>query len=163
MALKLPVLNVNSSSDVGITVPGLTQIEWTNVTERSKLGEGSVGEVYSAKINDKRVVVKKLRRQKKQRERDLFVKEVRILSDLRCKHIVGVEGYCSNPVAAILEYVYFDFKPLGIDGDRISSLNEYLDFLCTGEVVYQLSFLQQKIARDVVTAIDYLLERASQH
>ena len=45
MALKLPVLNVNSSSDVGITVPGLTQIEWTDVTERSKLGEGSVGEV----------------------------------------------------------------------------------------------------------------------
>ena len=83
MALKLPVLNVNSSSDVGITVPGLTQIEWTDVTERSKLGEGSVGEVYSTKINDKRVVVKKLRRQKKQRERDLFVKEVRILSGLR--------------------------------------------------------------------------------
>ena len=67
------------------------------------------------------------------------MKEVRILSGLRCKHIVGVEGYCSNPVAAILEYVYFDFKPLGIGGDRISSLNEYLDFLCTGEVVYQLS------------------------
>ena len=65
MALKLPVLNVNSSSDVGITVPGLTQIEWTDVPERSKLGEGSVGEVYSAKIYDKRVVVKKLRRQKK--------------------------------------------------------------------------------------------------
>ena len=163
MALKLPVLNVNSSSDVGITVPGLTQIEWTDVTERSKLGEGSFGEVYSAKINDKRVVVKKLRRQKKQRERDLFVKEVRILSGLRCKHIVGVEGYCSNPVAAILEYVYFDFKPLGIDGDRISSLNEYLDFLCTGEVVYQLSFLQQKIARDVVTAIDYLHDRDIVH
>ena len=76
---------------------------------------------------------------------------------------MGVEGYCSNPVAAILEYVYFDFKPLGIDGDRISSLNEYLDFICTGEVVYQLSFLQQKIARDVVTAVDYLLERASQN
>ena len=108
-------------------------------------------------------MVKKLRRQKKQKERDLFAKEVRILSGLQCKHIVGIEGYCSNPVAVILEYVYFDFKPLGIDGDRITSLNEYLDFLCNGEVVYLLSFLQQKIARDVVTAIDYLHNRNIVH
>ncbi|CAB4038731.1 Leucine rich repeat containing, partial [Paramuricea clavata] len=90
------------SPDVGMTVPGLTQIEWTNVTEKSKLGEGSFGEVYSAKINDKLVIVKKLRRQKKHRERDLFAKEVRILRGLRCKHIVGVEGYCSNPITVIL-------------------------------------------------------------
>ncbi len=54
-------------------------------------------------------------------------------------------------------------KPLGIDGDRITSLNECLDFLCNGEVVYQLSFRQQKIARDVVTAIDYFHNRNIVH
>ena len=162
MAFKLPVLNV-SSSDSGITIPGLTKIEWSDVTEKCKLGEGSFGEVYSARVQNKVVVVKKLRRQKKQKERDLFAKEVRILSGLRCRHIVGVEGYCSNPVAVILEYVYFDFKPLGFDGDRITSLNEYLDFLCNGEVVYQLAFLQQKIALDVVTAVDYLHNRNIVH
>ena len=64
MALKLPLLNV-SSADLGITVPGLTKIEWTDVKEKSKLGEGSFREVYSARINDKLVVVKKLRRQNK--------------------------------------------------------------------------------------------------
>ena len=100
MAFKLPILNV-SSSDSGIIIPGLTKIEWSDVTEKSKLGEGSFGEVYSARVQDKVVVVKKLRRQKKQKERDLFSKEVRILSGLRCRHIVGVEGYCSNPVAVI--------------------------------------------------------------
>ncbi len=56
MALKLPLLNV-SSADLGITVPGLTKIEWTDVKEKSKLREGSFGEVYSARINDKLVIV----------------------------------------------------------------------------------------------------------
>ena len=126
MALKLPLLNV-SSADLGITVPGLTKIELTDCKRKVRT---------RGRINDKLVVVKKLRRQKKQKERDLFAKEVRILSGLQCKHIVGIEGYCSSPVAVILEYVYFDFKTLGIDGDHITSLNAYLDFLCNGEVVY---------------------------
>ena len=81
MAFKLPVLNV-SSSDSGITVPGLTKIGWSDVTEKCKLEEGSFGEVYSARVQNKVVVVKKLRRQKKQKERDLFAKEVQILSGL---------------------------------------------------------------------------------
>ena len=49
--------------------------------------------MFVAKNEDKLVVVKKLRRQKKKKERDMFAKEVRILSGLRCKHIVSVEGY----------------------------------------------------------------------
>ena len=52
--------------------------------------------------------------------------------------------------------MYFDFKPLGIVGDRVSSLTEYLEFICNGKLVYQLSYLQPKIAQDVVTAIEYL-------
>ena len=69
---------------------------------------------------------------------------------------MSVEGYCPNPVALVLEYKYFDFKPLGIDGHRISSLKEYFEFLPNGKLVYQLSCLQPKIAQDVVTAIKYL-------
>ena len=61
-----------SSADLGITVPGLTKIEWTDLKEKSKLG--SFEEVYSARINDKLVVVKKLRRQKKQK-REIYLRK----------------------------------------------------------------------------------------
>ena len=154
-ASKLPVLKV-SCEEVDLSIPGLTQIQWGDLLDKSKLGEGSFGEVFLAKIKDELVVVKKLQRQKRKKERDMFAKEVRILSGLRCKHIVSVEGYCPNPVALVLEYIYFDFKPLGIDGDHVSSLKEYFEFLSNGKLVYQLSCLQPKIARDVVTAIEYL-------
>ena len=63
-----------SSADLGVTVPGLTKIEWTGLKEKSKLGEGSFEEVYSARINDKLVVVKKLRRQKKQK-REIYLRK----------------------------------------------------------------------------------------
>ena len=158
MAFELPILNV-SSSDSGITIPGLTKIELSDVTEKCKLGEGSFGEVYSARVQN--IMVKKLRRKKKQKEADLFAKEVQILSGLQCRHIAGVEGYCSNSVAVILEYAYFDFKPLGIDGDRITSLNEYLDFLCNGEVVSQLAFLQQKSHLMLQLLITFTTETSS--
>ena len=78
----------------------------------------------------------------------MFVKEVCILKDLKCKNIVQVEGFCSSPLAVMLEYVYFDFKPLGIQGDRVTSLTEFLDFACSGNFVQDLSSLHVKIAQD---------------
>ena len=52
------------------------------------------------------------KRQTNQRETDLFMKEIRILNELKCENVVKVEGFCSQPLAVMLEYPYFDFKPL---------------------------------------------------
>ncbi len=54
-----------SSADLGITVPGLTKIEWTDLKEKSKLGEGSFEEVYSANL----LWLKSLEGKKNRRER----------------------------------------------------------------------------------------------
>lgn len=158
----MPVLEVGTPN-VGIVVPGLTLFQWTDVVDKCRLGEGSFGDVYSAKFKGKSVVIKKLKWQKKQRDRLLFAKEVRILSELQSKYIVKVEGFCSNPIAVMLEYVYFDFQPLGINGDRVTSLTEYIDFVCSGDFVHQLSFLRPKIAQDIITAIAYLHEKNIAH
>ena len=61
------------------------------------------------------------KRQTNQRETDLFMKEIRILNELKCKNVVKVEGFCCQPLAVKLEYLYFDFKPFGIDSDPITS------------------------------------------
>ena len=69
-------------------------------------------------VNEKRTYAwrRKLRicakRQTNQRETDLFMKEIRILNELKCENVVKVEGFCSQPLAVMLEYLYFDFKPL---------------------------------------------------
>ena len=123
----------------------------------------ALGKCLWQKMKTNWSLLKNYEGRKKKKERDMFAKEVRILSGLRCKHIVSVECYCQNPVALIPEYVYFDFKPLHIDGDRVSSLTEYLEFICIGKLVYQLSCLQPKIAQDVVTAIEYLHGKNTVH
>lgn len=162
MACKLPVLE-RASSKEGVVVPDLPSFQWTEVLEKRRLGEGSFGDVFSGEFNGRTVVVKKMKRQQKQREKDMFVKEVCILKDLKCKNIVRVEGFCPNPVAVMLEYVYFDFQPLGIQGDRVTSLTEFLEFICTGNFVEELSSLQVKIAQDVSSAIAYLHKKDIVH
>lgn len=79
------------------------------------------------------------------------------------KNIVQVEGFCSSPLAAMLEYVYFDFRPLGIQGDRVTSLTEFLDFACSGNFVQDLSSLHVKVAQDVCSAIAYLHKKDIVH
>ena len=77
-------------------VPNLSSFRWEEVNEKRMLGEGSFG--YELKD--------------KQRETDLFMKEIRIFNELKCENVVKVEGFCSQPLAVMLEYLYFDFKPL---------------------------------------------------
>ena len=45
----------------------------------------------------------------------------RILKSIRNKHIVVMKTVCENPLAMMLEYVFFDFAPFGLE-DRVSSL-----------------------------------------
>ena len=57
----------------------------------------------------------------------------------------------------MLEYLYFDFEVLGrIQGDRVSSLRVYLEFIYEGSYVTQLSSLQIKIAADAIATLQYL-------
>ena len=104
MDSKLPALEVSLFPSAEKAIPGLQQFQWTEISNKCKLGEGSFAGVYSARFKGKTVVVKKLKSQKNERNRLLFVKEVRILSQLKSNYIVKVEGFCSNPVAAMLEY-----------------------------------------------------------
>ena len=45
----------------------------------------------------------------------------RILKSIRNKHIVVMKTVCENPLAMMLEYVFFDFARFGLE-DRVSSL-----------------------------------------
>ena len=49
------------------------------------------------------------------------MKEIRILNKLKCENVLKVEGFCSQLLAVMLEYLYFDFKPFEIDSDPVTS------------------------------------------
>ena len=91
------------------------------------------------------------------------MKERRILSELQSKYIVKVEALCSSPMAVMFELACVDFQPFGIHGDRVNSLKEYVDFVCSGNFVQQLSSLQPKIAQDITTAVAFLHEKNIAH
>ena len=62
------------------------------------------------------------------------MKEIRILNELICENVVKV-GFCSQPLAVMLEYLYFDFKPFGIDSDPVTSRRVFIDFIVSGDYV----------------------------
>ena len=83
------------------------------------------------------------------------MKEIRILNELKCENVVKVEGFCSQPLAVMLEYLYFDFKPFGIDSDPVTSRR----FIVGGDYVDQLASLQKMIAKERTSATAYLHEK----
>ena len=79
MFFKLPPLksrgNAKNSAHV---VPNLGGFKWEEVNEK-----GSFGYVYTGEYKGQVVVVKKAKRRTNQRETDLFIKEIRILNELK--------------------------------------------------------------------------------
>ena len=164
MARKLPILQRERKElEAEEIIPNLNSFKWHDVTDKRRIGEGTYGDVYYGEYNNEAVVVKKTKRQTNRRERELFVKEVRIHHNLNCENIVKFKGFCAQPLAVMLEYLYFDFKPLGISGDRVTCLSDYLDFIAGEGFVAQLSSLQLKIAQDICTALAFLHENQIVH
>ena len=63
----------------------------------------------------------------------------------------------------MLEYVYLDFKPFGINGDRVASLTEYLEFISSEDHVAQMPHPQLKIAFGISNGVAYLHSRDIVH
>ena len=61
---------------------------------------------------------------------DAFAKEARFLYDLKHDNIVRIKAVCHDPVARMLEYVYFDLSVFGGEG-QVSSLKYFMTCLDT--------------------------------
>ena len=100
-------------------------------------------------------------------EKKLFFKEVALLNSLKHQSIVKFMAVCYQPLAMMLEYVYFDFRFFG-QAIRVNTLSEFLliideqncggfhDLVCHAatEIIDGLGYLHnQRIAhRDLKTA-----------
>ena len=79
----------------------------------------------------------------------VFLKEVRILKSMRNKDIVVMKAVCENPLAVMLEYVFFNFTPFGLEG-CVSSLQDDFDYIpAREETVSSFAFSHNKIVPHV--------------
>ena len=115
---KIPIAFTSKKKRIG-RFEGLPQFKWTDLGGQDVIGQGSFGAVFvteytrrkdedSARKGEK--VVKKLLGSSLDFI-DAIAKEARLLHDLKHDNIVGFKAVCPDPVALMLEYVYFDLRP----------------------------------------------------
>ena len=141
---------------------GLATFEWSQFLNETELGSGSYGLVYAGKFNERDVVVKTMRIRNRECKR-LFVKEAQLLDKLKGhKHIACFVALCNEPLAIMMEHVFFDFKPFGMN-KTVTSLDELLSFIDERLDFNALKQFQTKIAQDIASGLSYLHENNIAH
>ena len=164
---KLPQLLRKGSpgSEVCKDVP---RFKCSELPVKQRIGQGSFGDVYtsvykgSGETTCQTVVVKKMLQVLDQGEKKLFYKEIKLLSDLHHPNIVRLKGISFQPLAMMLEYVYFNFKHFGCDGVCVHSLSDFLlqinEFNCEG-----LCELVSHAAKEIVNGLAHLHSKGIAH
>ena len=79
---------------------------WNLLIHKDKLlGEGEFGKVYLASWHHTEVVAKVINENVPENKKDLFIKELDLLTKIHHPNIVQVLGYISNPFVIVMEYL----------------------------------------------------------
>ena len=93
--------------------PDVKTFDYNKLYNVVEIGRGSFAVVFSAIYNPatlgENVVVKKMF-DLEDDEKDLFLKEVKLLNTLKHPNIVTFHGMSISPPPIVLEYMYFDFS-----------------------------------------------------
>ena len=132
------------------------------LSDKDVIESGSFSSVITAKYNGKSIVIKQLFEQHERNLR-LFYKEANILHSLDDKRIVKLHAVCQSPPAMILELVYFNFSPFGLER-HVFSLKDFINFLSSeGGAMDSFSPLFIKITEDTTHSLKYLHDNNIAH
>ena len=91
---------------------GLPHFKWDGLGTQDVIGQGSFGVVlrtkYSQNASESVDVVEKKLLSSSAGFVEAFAKEAKLLLQLRHENIVEFKAVCQDPIAIMLEYVYFD-------------------------------------------------------
>ena len=122
---KVPVAFTLKRKRIG-RFEGLPKFNWNDLGEQDVIGQGSFAAVFVTKYTQNKdsdartvdsVVVKKLLGSSFDFV-DAFIKEARLLHDLKHDNIVGFKAVCHDPVALMLEYVYLTLVAFSAEKER---------------------------------------------
>lgn len=145
---------------------GLPHFKWDDLGTQDVIEQGSFGAVLRTKYSQNAresvdVVVKKLLSSSAGFV-EAFAKEATLLSQLRHENIVQFKAVCQDPMAIMLEYVYFDIEVFGGEG-KLSSLNELMYLIDSQDCNGIEGTFMDKIAADVAGGLLYLHENGIAH
>lgn len=154
---KLPTLG-NKRCSLAPSLHVFTDVatfDFDKISNAVEIGRGSFVVVYSAtyRPTSKQVVVKKIL-DLEEDEKDLFLKEVKLLNTLKHPNIVTFHGMCISPPAIMLEYMYFDFSLFDRD-HKAHSFKEFLFELSDAEPKF-FAHVMPVIASDVAKGLSFL-------
>ena len=163
MSFKLPKL-LNKRCSLAPSVKALKNVatfDFSNLSNVVEIGRGSFAVVSAARYNStvspsKEVVIKRMI-DLEEEEKDLFLKEVKLLNLLNHPNIVKFHGMCISPPAIMLEYMYFDFSLFDDRDHKVHSLKEFL-FELSGGDPNDFAHVMPVIANDVANGLSFLHE-----
>lgn len=163
MAFKLPSIKPRA-----VDCSGLPIFDLKLFTNKEEIGKGGYGAVFTAdwpgngNAQAEKLVVKKMLGEDITDKKN-FVKEARMLKNLNHTNIVKFKGICSNPFALILEYVFFDFTPFGME-TRVSSLADFLGTLDSFDCKdFDSPHVFSTICEDVAKGLKFLHDKDIAH
>ena len=145
-------------------VLGLPQYSYRSLTDKDEIGDGGFSVVFTAMLPGnykKKIVVKKLLDSSDEARKSL-VKEARIINQLNHANIVQFKGICLDRYAVLLEYVYFDFKPLGHES-IVHTLAGFLVFCKKSSCKGMHRSIFQHASFDIASGLKYLHENGIAH
>ena len=168
MSFKLPKL-VNKRCSLAPSVKAVKDVvtyDYNNLSDMVEIGRGSFAVVAAARYNSmvsapKEVVIKKMI-DLEEEEKDLFLKEVKLLHSLKHPNTVTFHGMCISPPAIMLEYMYFDFSLFADRHHKVHSLKEFL-FELSGGDPSEFAQVMPVIASDVAKGLGFLHENGLVH
>ena len=79
---------------------------WNLIIYKEKLlGSGEFGDVYLASWNETEVVAKVVKEDISEEKKDLFIKELDVMTKIHHPNIVQLMGYVSDPFIIVMEYL----------------------------------------------------------
>lgn len=139
-------------------ITGLPTFKYEDMEEIGVIGHGSFGVVLKVKHLAPMVVIKKLSDSEEIDDQKEFVKEARMLFTIQHNSIVSFKAFCQRPYAIMLEYVHFDFSVFSNCDKKVHSLQEFLAFVDTQQVLENFNEcgIITRIAKDVASGLCYL-------
>ena len=111
--------------------------------------------VRKAALADVTVVAKVIHDGFSSTDKKLFAKEAKLLHDINHENIVKIVGVTEDPIAIVMEFLHFDFRPFSREGS-FSNLDDLLSYMNDEVIFFHFPKLACFMAKDLLSAVEFL-------